>query len=316
MKILVAPLNWGLGHATRCVPVIRRLLNEGNEVVIGGDGDSLSLLHAQFPNLQQINLPHLDLHYSKSTSQVWAMLKALPALIRFSIADHLVLRDILALEHFDQIISDNRFDLYNKNVHCIYMTHQLMIKMPKGLRWLEPMAHAVHMRIIRNYDECWVPDYADEKHNLSGDLSHKYALPDNAHFIGPLSRFENMSVTPDTKYKVVAVLSGLEPQRSMLEDELIERYKDSEEDVLIVRGLVSGPTMQTKIKNIVLVPKMDDSALAGVLLGAGKIIARSGYSSIMDFEYLGVMHKVEFIPTPGQTEQEYLAQHINLSKNE
>lgn len=316
MKILVAPLNWGLGHATRCIPIIRRLLEEGNEVVTGGDGDSLALLHSAFPDLQQIHLPHLALQYGKGKSQVWAMLRALPVLIRFSIADHMMLKEILALEHFDQIISDNRFDLYNKDVHCIYMTHQLMIKMPKGLKWLEPSVHRVHMRIIRNYDECWIPDYADAEKNLSGDLSHKYPLPKNARFIGPLSRFEGTQAEGNAKYQTVAVLSGLEPQRSMLENELIERYKDSENNVLIVRGIVSGPITQTQIKNITLIPKTDDEALAGYLLGAEKIIARSGYSSIMDFECLGVMKKVEFVPTPGQTEQEYLAQHTEEQKDD
>ena len=131
MKILVAPLNWGLGHASRCVPLVQRLLDEGHEVILGGDGDSLTLLRKHFPKLRYVYLAPLNLRYSAGRRQVWAMLKAFPQLIRWALQDHAMLKAILREETIDQVISDNRFGLYNTQTECVYMTHQLHIMLPK-----------------------------------------------------------------------------------------------------------------------------------------------------------------------------------------
>ena len=144
MKILVAPLNWGLGHASRCVPLVQRLLDEGHEVVLGGDGDSLILLRKHFPQLRYTYLAPLNLRYSTGNRQVLAMLKALPKLILWSVNDHSMLRAILREEHFDQVISDNRFGFYNKQVECVYITHQLHIMLPRGWKWAEPLVSRLH----------------------------------------------------------------------------------------------------------------------------------------------------------------------------
>ncbi len=318
-SVLVAPLNWGLGHAARCIPLVRQHLASGHRVTLAGDGESLTLLRKHFPDLPVLHLPHLALRYSHSKSQIGAILRALPHLIGWSIQDHIALQEILTYQHFDVVISDNRFGLYGKGkVHAayrkskhIYITHQLMIKMPRGWRWAEPIVHWLHGRIIRRYDECWIPDYAGEN-NLSGDLAHKYSLPKNARFIGPLSRFEHNHETQmkgvATCGAIVAVLSGLEPQRSMLEKELLAQYKDVE--MLLVRGKVDEPFCKIQRGKVTIVPYLSDEALVQALLQAEKIIARSGYSTIMDFAALGVLHKAQFIPTPGQTEQEYLAQRF------
>ena len=135
MKILVAPLNWGLGHASRCVPLISQWLEEGHEVVLGGDGDSLTLLRKHFPQLRYIPLAPLRLRYSKGKQQVWAILKHMPCLLLWAFKDHLLLRAVLRTEFFDCVVSDNRFGLYNKITECIYITHQLHIFLPKGWRW-------------------------------------------------------------------------------------------------------------------------------------------------------------------------------------
>ena len=113
MKILVAPLNWGLGHASRCVPLVHRFLAEGHEVILGGDGESLTLLRKHFPKLRYVYLAPLNLRYSKGHNQVWAMLRAIPQLITWSIKDHALLKAVLREEHIDQIVSDNRFGLYS-----------------------------------------------------------------------------------------------------------------------------------------------------------------------------------------------------------
>lgn len=305
MKILVAPLNWGLGHASRCVPLVQRLLDEGNEVILGGDGESLTLLRRHFPKLRYTYLAPLNLRYSKGTRQVWAMLRALPKLIRWSMKDHLMLKALLNEEHIDRVISDNRFGLYNKGTECVYMTHQLHIILPRGWRWAEGIASRLHARVYARFNKVWVPDYEDTQKRLAGELSHTSA---KVEYIGPLSRFQNMPNNPSTpNYSVVAVLSGLEPHRTLLEQEIIALYTGKEEQVLIVQGLMHRPNTRIKRGNFTIVPSMPDSELAAALLGAKHIIARSGYSTIMDLSALGILDKAELIPTPGQPEQEYLA---------
>ena len=323
MKILVAPLNWGLGHASRCVPLIHRLLDEGHEVVIGGDGMSFTLLRKHFPKLRYVYLAPLDLHYSRSGNQTWAMLKAIPQLLLWRNKDRLMLKAILQEEHFDQVISDNRPGLYNKQVECIYITHQLQIRLTKTWQWAEAIASRIHARMYTRFNKVWIPDYEDINHSLAGELSHPSNLRLSRkmtafQYIGPLSRFHSpITHKPSPiNYEVVAVLSGLEPQRTLLEQELIERYSGKEERVLIVQGLVNHPNTRIKRGNLTIVPSMADAELVPALLNARHIIARSGYSTIMDLEALGLLSvgnnkplpvHIELIPTPGQPEQEYLA---------
>ena len=314
MKILVTPLNWGLGHASRCVPLVQRLLDEGHEVILGGDGESLTLLRKHFPKLRYTYLAPLNLRYSAGKHQVWAMMRAIPQLFFWSLKDHAMLKALLREEAIDQVISDNRFGLYHKQTECIYMTHQLHIMLPKGWRWAESIASRLHARIYARYNKVWVPDYEDPQESLAGELSHSTFNIQHStliEYIGPLSRFQNNRNIPSTpNYDVVAVLSGLEPQRTILEQEIIARYSGKEERVLIVQGLMHRPNTRIKRGNITIVPSMSDTELVPVLLGANHIIARSGYSTIMDLEALGLMQKAKLIPTPGQPEQEYLATYI------
>ena len=333
MKILVAPLNWGLGHASRCVPLVHRLLNDGHEVILGGDGDSLTLLRKHFPRLRYVYLAPLNLRYSKGHSQVGAMLKALPHIWAWAIKDHALLKAILREEHIDQVISDNRFGLYSSTTECIYITHQIQIKLPKGWKWLESLASRLHARIYTRYNKVWVPDFEDPEKSLAGELSHPH-LPFtiyNLQFIGPLSRFSLTAKRSNSEavfqhsgltaegghYDVVAVLSGLEPQRTKLEKEIIDRYTspslqggEGVGSVLIVQGLMHRPNTRITRGNITIVPHMNDEQLAACLSSTKHIIARSGYSTIMDLQALGVLKNAELVPTPGQPEQEYLAQRV------
>ena len=316
MKILIAPLNWGLGHAARCVPLIRHYLEQGNEVVLAGDGDSLTLLKRSFPALRSIDLPPLVLRYTTNPQQRGFYLRAVWTLVRFTIADHYYLRQILAREHFDWVVSDNRFGLFSKDTHSVYITHQLYPILPKRLKIFQPIARAVHACIYKRYHEVWVPDYADSSNNLSGELSHGGCFDQKAKYIGPLSRFGTIEPLEQPKAvrtleplepNTLAILSGLEPQRTIFEQELLRRFATSEEKVLLVRGKLSEPHTVIRKGNIIIIPFIADDEFMVAAQHAHTIIARSGYSTIMDLEALGVLDKAELYPTPGQSEQEYLA---------
>lgn len=315
MKILIAPLNWGLGHATRCIPLIRQYMANGDEVVLGGDGDSLLLLHRTFPELRIINLPSLKLYYDKDFKQRKFYWRSIPILLRSAIADHYYLRQFLAIERFDLVISDNRFGFFSKDVRCVYITHQLYPILPKRLFLFQPLVRWLHARVYNRYDEVWVPDYEDTKYNLSGALSHGGHFDERAKYIGPLSRFslctaEEGQTRFNHTYSIVAILSGLEPQRTIFEQQILNRFSMSNDSLLLVRGKVSEPQTTIQKSNITIVPNLTDLEMMIAITNAQKIIARSGYSTIMDLEVLGVLSKAELHPTPGQSEQEYLAQRL------
>lgn len=311
MKTLVCPLNWGLGHATRCVPLIRKELSEGHEVVIAADGYPLLFLKKQFPNLQFVESPSYPIKYSKGNSMVWQIIRVFPFLISRSRTEHIWLRDFCRNEKIDRVISDNRFGLWDKEVYSIYMTHQVMIKMPQRYKIFEKLIYQSHRKIIEKYDECWIPDVA-ESGGFSGDLSHKYPLPKNAKYIGVLSRFDVLrDLEQDTTYTYVIILSGVEPQRSIFEQSMIEKYQHLPEKTVMVVGKPSENITQKRIGNITQFSHLTDDLLIPYLKGCQTIICRAGYSTVMDLVVLGVEKKAIYYPTPGQTEQVYLAEYLN-----
>lgn len=314
-RVLVAPLNWGLGHATRCVPIIRELLSQKCEVVIAADGYPLRFLRQEFPHLEWVEFKGLQVEYSDGQSQVGAMLRQLPQFLRDILREHKELKKIVERYDIDVVVSDNRFGLWCKSVHSVYMTHQLMVKMPRGLQWMEWAVWRFHRWFIKHYDECWVPDIEGER-NLSGDLSHKYPLLKNTRFIGPLSRFSTIPVKLEDvrveaealdlkeRYDVVAVLSGPEPHRTNLEREITDNSRQS---LLIVQGLPADDLRLAEHKGrIDYIPHLPTGLLQWYMQEAEEIVCRSGYSSIMDLYTIG--RKAHLIPTPGQTEQIYLAE--------
>ena len=340
-RILISPLDWGLGHASRIIPLINRYLEQGDNVIIAGSGLSLSLLEKQFPTLESIEIPSFSMRYSAGKSQVWAVAKAFPKLIYYSIREHSALKRIVKEENIDFIISDNRFGLYHKTVPSAYITHQLLIKLPKGWAWLEPFVAFVHRCIINRFTECWVPDFEDMSESLAGELSHPNKKPRNVKYIGTLSRFqlgvrsEELGISVQTSGEpsllefsrvqpeitsgasnlrnlVIAILSGAEPQRSIFEKELLVSLQSKpHENIILVQGKVEAEQKVSKVGKVTVYIFMSSEELQEYILKADEIICRSGYSSIMDLYALGKLQNATLIPTPGQTEQEYLAEYIS-----
>lgn len=303
---LVCPLNWGLGHASRMIPIINTLLNNKHKVIIGGDGGAIKLLQETFPNLKTIYIKDIKIHFSSKKSS-FKLIKLLPKIIANTITEHNEIKRIIQKNKIDVLISDNRYGLWNKHVKTIFVTHQLMIKLPYNYRVFEFAVHQIIKQIINKYDECWIPDYSEINKSLSGDLAHKYPLPKNAKFIGILSRFKNTTAKPTQRtYNIVALLSGPEPSRTDLEDKIINKFKYSAKTVLIIQG---NPYAQSKIttNNITLTSTLPAPEMKYQLKNAQLVISRPGYSTLMDFEY--IKPNALLIATPGQTEQEYLMEH-------
>lgn len=307
-RILVCPLNFGLGHASRCIPIIHQLMEQGKEVIIASDGYPQVLLKQEFPQLKHIHLPSYNITYSKGKSQVWAITKILPRLAVRIMQEHRLLKKLIEEYQIDTVFSDNVFGLWNKNVTSVYMTHQLMIKMPFYLKFLEPLVWLTHRSFIRKYDVCLVPDKFEDG-GFAGDLTHKYRLPKNVRFIGIQSRFsKEKEQTPIPQYEIAAILSGVEPQRSIFENILIQELSKKNIPSLIVRGLPSNDSTKKQINKLSIVSHLNSKEIEQLLIDTPTIICRSGYSSVMDL--IALEKTAILVPTPGQTEQEYLAKSL------
>jgi len=307
-RILICPLDWGLGHATRCIPVIRAFLEQQAEVLIAADGRPYELLKREFPSLQFIRLEGYNVRYPSSGSMAVSMLLSVPKILAGIKREHRELEKIIQQYKIDTVVSDNRYGCWNKNVRSIFITHQLMVKSPVA----EGLLHRIIRSYIKKYDECWIPDHAREN-NLSGDLSHKYPLPGNAFFIGPLSRF-NATAQPEqtAQYDVMAIISGPEPQRSIFEKRVSEQLFQSNLKALIVFGIPEGKAGREKKGRLEMASHLGAEEMEKAIRSSSLIISRSGYSTVMDLAALA--KKAVFIPTPGQTEQEYLAHYFSEKK--
>jgi len=303
-RFLVAPLDWGLGHTTRCIPIIRELVEQGCIVTLAGNGKQAELLLQEFPDLAMLPLQGYDIKYAKSSfGLIKNIIFQTPKLLRSIRNEHLWLQQIVEEYGFDAVISDNRFGLYHKKIPSIFITHQLTIKSPFG-KWTEKMLQRRNYKYINRFTECWVPDYESEN-NLAGDLSHPTLKPTTPlKYIGALTRIKDKAVVKKEKHLAV-ILSGPEPQRSILEEKLINEISHYNGTATFIRGLPGNDSIIPSTNMIQFYNHLPTEALNIAMQEAEFMICRSGYSSVMDIAAL--QKKSIMIPTPGQTEQEYLA---------
>ncbi|MFI5163865.1 MAG: glycosyltransferase [Bacteroidia bacterium] len=303
---MIAPLDWGLGHAARCIPIIKYLLEKKCEVVIAADGRPLDLLKKEFPLCEFVRIRGYAISYPENGSMALKMAFQIPKIISEIKREHDLLKKIIAEKKIDAVISDNRFGLWSKDVPCVFITHQMMVKSPFG----ENLIHRLNKKYISKYTECWIPDHEGEN-NLSGDLSHKFPLLDNAKFIGALSRF-NTGIVAQNKYDLLVLLSGPEPQRTIFEKKILEQLSMFDMKALIVQGITEKNERRKIFENVEMVSHLTSDELEKEILSSEIILSRPGYSTVMDLAALG--KKVIFVPTPGQTEQEYLAGYFSEKK--
>ena len=309
-NILICPLNWGLGHATRCVPIIKDLTNQGNKVIIAADEGPLAFLQKEFPDHEFIKFPGFSPKYSRSNTQVFKMMMAFPGALRDFRRDHKTVESIVKNYNIDTVISDNRFGCWSKQAHSIFMTHQLHIQVPRIWKWTTPIINLFNNSYIKKYDEVWVPDVENEP-SLGGKLSHPALKGVNTKYIGHLSRFssDNQEITEKAN-KFLVILSGPEPQRTMFEDIVLKQARETKDNILILRAKPDSSELLRDVpENVSMFNHVDDEMFVKLVNSAEIIICRGGYSSLMDLKALG--RTAFLVPTPGQTEQEYLARHLS-----
>lgn len=298
-KIIVAPLNWGLGHASRCVPIIELLLAQNFSPILASDGRALLFLQQEFPELvESIQLPSYHIKYGKfvklslffQTPQIIKAVRNEKKIIDKYITDN---TDVVGL------ISDNRFGVISKKVTSVYLTHQVNVL--SGITTF--FTSKIHQRIIQKFDECWVPD--EQNSPFSGKLSATKNKKINLKYIGLLSRFKKEALTETIDYLIL--LSGPEPNRTQLEKRLVKEFIHKK-NVVFVLGKVTHQQKKWTENGITFYNYLLKDDLQNIINSSKIIICRSGYSSILDIAVLE--KKAFFIPTQNQSEQEYLAKYL------
>jgi len=308
-NILICPLEWGLGHAGRMVPLARRLQELNQNIIFGSGEEHLSFFRGEVPDATYIYFPGFRISYSRYLPQYVIILLKSPLLLFHIILEHYMLKRIIRDYSIDIVISDNRIGLWNSGIKTVFITHQLRIPFPEPFVFLEFIGIRINRLIIKKYSWCFIPDL-DGELNVSGRLSHGFKLPGNARYIGILSRFgDHHNDDNSHSGKCTVMLSGPEPQRSILKQKLTKILFSKGIPIVILEGKPEKEIESNRLDNIIYYAHLSACETIKLLKESEIIITRSGYTTIMELISLGLTALL--IPTPGQTEQEYLAESLS-----
>ena len=305
-KILIVPLDWGLGHTTRCIPIIQEMRNQGCEIHVGGTEVTNILLQKEFPNLTYHSYPSYGVSYTvKASAFLWSIIKQMPRVAKVVRAEKQITRLLNKKHGFDIIISDNRFGVRDSMSKNVFITHQLNVLVPQS-SILQAITNFFNHKYINQYDKILVPDVAQQI--LSGKLTNMTGIKKQIVYLGNLSRWNKSDdIVQVEKGSVLAILSGPEPQRTMLENKLIEQSSLFKGKLTIVRAKPKGKSTPI-VEGVNFYNHLRADQLRQKVLEHDVIISRAGYSTIMDL--VAVKKHAILIPTPGQTEQEYLSNYL------
>ncbi len=303
MKILYAILNWGLGHATRSSVVIEALLANGIEVEVVSDGQALEWIKSRFPQLNCHEIKGLNPQYPTDGSMVLSMLKQLPGFMWAITREQAAFKKLAGERAAKAVISDNRYGCYVPGLPSMFLGHQLQIQLPAGSGWISPAVQWVNRRYLSPFDEIWIPDHPDRA--LSGALSAGFE--GKSRFLGRLSHLKITNQETQIKKKYLFLLSGPEPQRSLLERKISRWPGLKAAESSLVRG-TSSKRMQVYPMGMEVHDLADSETISRLLATHELMVCRPGYSTLCDLWQSN--NKSLLIPTPGQTEQEYLGNRM------
>jgi len=306
--VFISPLNWGLGHSTRDIPIINELLSHGHEVTIGTSGNALALLKRECPECNFILFKDYPAPYSASRFFLPKFVASIPILLRALARERKKLDQILADNKFDLIISDNRMGVYSNKIPSYFITHQLRFSLPSYLYPFEMLTIPVNSFFHIKYDGVIVPDVAPNGNNLSGKLcrSNLDATNQRVYYAGILTSAKKMQVDEDLDYLII--VSGPEPQRTKLEEIILKQVQKLPGEKVVLLGSPQKERHEKLDEHTTVHSYISTEEKAELMNRARFIIARSGYTTMMEIAELDKKHGL-FTPTPGQTEQEYLSRY-------
>lgn len=303
-RVLVAPLDWGLGHATRCIPLIRWLLANNTRVWVAANGPIAQLIRTEFPTIDLVACPDYAIALSQHSKQLRLKLVGqLPRIWKIYRQERRWLQNFIEKNQIQGVISDNRYGMFSRQIPAVCLTHQLQIE--TGSPFLNRLAAFVNQRLLSRFSEIWVPD-EESTPGLAGKLSHPNRSPKPpVHYLGPLSR---LKTTPThSRIPLLILLSGPEPQRTILENMILAKT-DWPVNSRLIRGKPGNQEVLTH-PQLTIQSHAGSDEMNELMTAAATILCRSGYSTVMDLVQLE--QTALLIPTPGQTEQEYLARHLH-----
>ncbi|MGQ9847610.1 MAG: glycosyltransferase [Bacteroidales bacterium] len=308
-NVLICPLDWGIGHASRMVPIIKKIQLKGHNIFIACTKQQQAFFANEINNYTWIPSASPVIKYNHKKLSVYDLFKLIPLIIIGIKRDKKQINSWIKKYNIHIVISDNRYGCYSSNVYSILVTHQVKIELPKNIKWAEKILHNRIKKLIYKFDRCWIPDIK-ETPNFAGNLTMQFSLNGKLAFIGLLSRFEESNLnesSSEKQYEVIAIISGPEPQRSIFADMLFKELKNLQKPCILVLGDFSKPQSVKQEDNVLIYSSMNSTQLYQAIKSSKYIIARSGYSTIMDL--ISLRRTAILVPTPGQTEQEYLANY-------
>jgi len=312
MNILISPLNWGLGHATRLVPIIRKLIENNNKVIIAGDGQSIVWLKNYFSNIEIVHFPSFNFKYSKKGIKLSDYFILANQIVCQTLYENQKIKNILKLYSIDLIISDNRYGFYSNTIPSFLITHQLDIILPNKLMFAKTLINMYLKKYFQKFDKIFIPDFEDFNKSLAGALSHhKNEINVPIKYIGPLSRFSNKKmIYYDYYYDILILVSA--PTKYMYEIvNLLDFYADLYPYISF--AMITPYNFYSNRDNLTFIVSPCDDEWLATVLGSKKIISIAGYSTIMDL--YTIKKSAILIPVQGQTEQMYLANFLDGKHN-
>jgi hypothetical protein len=316
-SVCISPLDWGLGHATRCITLIRALERLHYKIYIATDGKHEIILKEAFHNAIFLKLRGYRIWYTKQRALlVFGIILQIPKIIYAIIHEYFWLKNTANKYQFDLIISDNRFGFFHKKMKSVFITHQLELQTP--YHWTTRLNQIIFYSFIKKFAACWIADM-EPPHHLSGNLAnpkHKPSVP--IWYMNCLSRLpidgalNKTGEEKNEKNLFLGIVSGPEPQRTLFENILWQQGNAMQQKFAVVAGLPDQKAYFKKSELGILYPHLSAKDLVNEIMEAEFIICRGGYTSLM--ELIPFKKKLIIVPTPGQTEQAYLGQYWQAKK--
>ncbi len=306
-KVFYAVLNMGLGHAARSLPIIKAFQKRGWEVIVGSNGRALEFLKIELPDTIFEETPGYDIQYAKNGNLAPKLAAQFPKLLK-KIHEEQVFCDRAVKKYTpDLVMSDHCYGIYHQRVLSYFLSHQIHFEMPAGLELLAPLVSKFNLKYHRRFSRVIIPDFPSEDGGLlGGRLSRVSPIKNKYFFSGFLS---SVSVLPvEKKIDLLVSISGPEPQRSIFEDIVLQQIEAVPGKKIVVLGKSESTDVQKVTKDLVIYAHVPRKKMSELLNRADLVVSRPGYSTLMELAELG--KKALLVPTPGQTEQNYLADRV------